>query len=300
MKRNDLCILVSSFDRYLPIARWTISQIERHWRPHPPIYLAGCTTDDSLPLTDDPGNWMRVSRSACHCLLGKGFRWVYLILDDHPPVGPCQATHLNETLPSLARELNALTICLESWLPESPLRGEGLNSRYHHLGRNAATFQWKFSLHPALWSLPSLIELLDHRINFFPLAKQTPWAFERHRGPEDGNVPERFLDATYRVHPTAMSIRNPRFLAIRTLVRTIRAYRGLLLAHLGKAGTNRYGNIAVALLKYIHGPYPMYKSGVMRGGTVNEEFLAFLRQSANQALLRSWRSVAASIPPQEA
>ena len=97
----------------------------------------------------------------------EGFRWIYLVLDYYPPVGPCRAEALNHTLPALAEKLRAVNISLLGWGQRRGSQGTRLRREDQHLLRNDPGYRWKFSLHPALWSTDKLLELLEIRLRQF-------------------------------------------------------------------------------------------------------------------------------------
>ena len=107
-------ILVSTFDRYEALARWTVDRIQKEWPEHPQVFFSGlsCCTPESLGFEGDSKDWMSVTLQATQALLARGFSHAYLLLDDHPPVGKCNAPFLNEKLPRLASQINAAHISL--------------------------------------------------------------------------------------------------------------------------------------------------------------------------------------------
>ena len=65
-----------------------------------------------LKLRRDPVDWIGVTLDAVQDLLSHGYRSVYLVLDDHPPLGRCQPNLLNNVLPKILFERDATNISL--------------------------------------------------------------------------------------------------------------------------------------------------------------------------------------------
>jgi len=290
---RDLCILVATCDRYLPIARWTVSCIHREWDEHPPIFVSGASggIDGALPLVDDPRDWMAVTAAAVKELKARGFRWIYLILDDLPPIGRCDATHLNRTIPAMAAKWGATCIGLLGWGQRRAIEGEDLGSDALHLGRNTRDYRWKFSLHPSLWSSVHLLELLEIRMMQFPPGGRTPWNFERHRDLPDGPVPERLLQSTYRVCGWHMT-KKPFADTMREITLFgLDLFRFYLRVVVGERARLNFDKTELWLYHFYRGPYPIFWSGTMRQGKPAEKFSTFLRYTRRISLLKEWQKV---------
>ena len=111
------CILIPSYEWYCVLAGFTASQIDCHWRDHPPIYFCGLSAptrknDAFLVLRRDSDDWLSILIDAVREVQERGFEAVYLILDDHPPRGSCEASTLNEALPAILDTLEAGTISM--------------------------------------------------------------------------------------------------------------------------------------------------------------------------------------------
>jgi len=203
--RRDLCILMPTCDRYLPVARWTQILLARYWSPLPPVFLCGSTAPDSLPLECDCRDWILIAAQAVSHLREKGYRWIYLILDDHPPVGTCHSGHLNQTLPAYAESLSAANINLLGPRRGEPTGAVSLGPDFLYLERNRHDYTWKYSLHPGLWSVDHLLALLRYLVATLPPEKRTPWIFESHDEDPTSEVALSFADSTYRVNGRAMT-----------------------------------------------------------------------------------------------
>ncbi|MBJ7390094.1 MAG: hypothetical protein JHC85_00920 [Chthoniobacterales bacterium] len=281
---SDTCILISTCKRYRPVAEWTASRIAREWENHPPLRYAGL---------HDTRDWMAVNLDAVDKVLKEGFRWLYLVLDDHPPVGPCNGSALNNELPRLAAELEAVNIGLLGWGQRREREGTVLGETYAKLLRNEASFRWKFSLHPSLWHADSLRELLEIRSAQFPVSERTPWNFERHRDGAQGPVGKRLLENTYRVHGGAMSTNGAlgAEAARQTGLLCYDIYRFALRILRGQRARNEFDRKNLWLYCYYRGPYPILWSGAMRQGVPSGDFENFLRFTRRTELRRGWDKV---------
>lgn len=269
---GDVALLVPTCARYSPLAKSTAVLIDKLWNDHPPVYFCG------MPNTIDPMwlelaraevDWIGITHDACVQLAARGYTMVYLVLDDHPPIAECHASNLNEILPALARRHAASCIALNGWEHggrdgRRPI-GTVLKARDSRLERLPPGFRWSFSLHPALWDLGALVRLLDGFITQFPIEPRTPWMFER-RAAEMAQRLE--LCPAYRIsgrHTTISPMRWFRHEFARMICRVRRRFPA-------SAGVDQAWNAAA---QYYEGAYPLFWSGVMRQGKVNNQLLRF-------------------------
>lgn len=287
---NGACILLSTCDRYRPVAEWTESLVDRQWRDHPPLRRWG--------LGDDR-DWMTVTRDGVAAMQQEGFRWIYLVLDDHPPVGPCQAGALNQTLPALAEKLQAVNIGLLGWGQRRGCEGVRSGRADGFLLRNDPGYRWKFSLHPALWSAEKLRELLEIRLGQFEPSARTPWNFERHHDAPDGPVSDELLSGTYRVDGNALAVgsRSQDALVREPLLFAFDIWRFFLRILQGQAKRDAFDRDHLWLYHYYRGPYPILWSGAVRGGQPSRDFENFLRFSGRRHMLAEWRTVREKFAP---
>lgn len=289
-RKSDVCILILTCDRYLPVAEWTKHRIATDWADHPPLFVHG---------SGDDRDWMTVALDGVSARLSEGFRWIYLVLDDHPPVGKCNARAMNTTLPELARRLDAVNICLLGWGQRREREGEVLSSRDGALRRNDTSFRWKFSLHPALWNAQKLRELLETRLGQFAGVDRTAWNFERHRDQPDGPVGRHLLDNTYRVHGARMAM--PSSSAVEVLRQLallgFDMFRFVLRIAGGQNRRDQFDRENLWLYHYYRGPYPILWSGAMRQGMPSRDFDNFLRFTGRSALRREWNEVKRKLSP---
>jgi hypothetical protein len=292
-KQLNGCILLSSCEQYRPLTELTRRRLAECWQSHPPLYICGLEKagDDEqiLPLRGSAANWMRVVRSAVDDLEERGFAWCYLILEDHPPLGRCNARFLNGELPRLLFATNAAVISLHGWGQSRSVRGELLGPQRALLERNAPEFLWKFSLHPALWDLRSLRRLLDALIDALPEKEQTPWKFERCGGAVDGPAPIDIKTATYRVAGVPYSVmpaKRAKNIAARAARAVCDVTREIVRACASRNRAKAFETATEFLYHYYDGPYPLFYSGIMKYGAVNTDLLRYLRLTRRHDLLK--------------
>lgn len=275
------CILLSTFSKYLPIARITHELLSRYWSDHPPLFIAGVEHFGSenatcLPVRSDIKEWTTILADACDVLLSSGFSDAYLILDDHPPLNGCHVEHLNTTIPRLRESLDATYIGLNGWgygRPGRRINGRILSSNGWKLENMDSSFTWKASLHPGLWSVARLGRLCRMIQDVYPPNRRTAWAFERVVGGNRLPAGFDYAGSFYRVCGRCMTDQWSRYLRYRS------AYTGvsLLYAVLRKLGIEGVylKRIVDALGFYYEGPYPLFWSGLVSQGRVNPSFLKY-------------------------
>jgi len=279
------CILLSTCEKYRALAEFTTARIRESWAAPPPMRFAGIAQrEDALPLRDDPGNWMRVTRSACGDLLDAGFENAWVILDDHPPLGPCHSQHLNVTLPRMMAETRAVSIALSGYGQGRRRQGRIVRWGGFDFDLCAPDALWKFPLHPALWRLDALREILDRLIASLPEAEHTPWAFERRGGAPDADLPPELKCASYRINGLELAAA-PHPPGLKALRLVTDAYRFAVRAVMGETARSAVDGELLGVHHYYHGPYPLFWSGMMRKGAVNQDFLFFLRLTGRTELL---------------
>jgi hypothetical protein len=282
MEEADLCILIPTFPACADVAEFTVSRIKKFWPGHPPMFLCGLK-EKGIPTTSPDADWMTIVAEACDDLWRREFRKVYLLLDDHPPLGPCHSLHLNQTLPSILQDLGAVSIALLG-------TGQGRRPFGTRIVVDGFSFDhvnprqlWKFPLHPALWNLEILRGLLREMIRFLPLEQRTPWAFERWGGAPDAPLPTEWKSGSYRIHGHSMRVRtlHPFVWAARRITRALELTADLF----GK------GNVIRSSFGFVRhfydGPYPLLWSGLMRKKQVNPDFLSYLQLVARQDFLEN-------------
>lgn len=289
---KDLCLLISTYDRYRPIAEFARTMIGRYWPSPPSIFTCGCSasrTDGDLPLRDPPADWIAIHHSAATDLLAAGYRRLYYIMDDCPPLGPCHGTHLNQTLPDLLTELEASYISLVGWDQKRASPGKILGPRWHRVQRQASDFAWQFSTDPCLWNLEAFRDILAALMNTEDPKARTAWAFERRIGRDPSLVPERWRGTAYRICGLRMLAgRLPRLRAL--LIPA--GYAAYDLARLatrllaGPRALTRLDDHVSSEVHFYDGPYPTYWAGVMTKGEINVNVIRFLKRHGRSEYLR--------------
>lgn len=287
-------ILVSTFDRYEALARWTVGRIQKEWPEHPPVFFSGlsCRTPESLGFEGDSKDWMSVTLQATQALLARGFSHAYLLLDDHPPVGKCNASFLNEKLPRLASQINAAHISLLGYGQHR--RREGLVEVFDgiKLERLPSSYRWKFSLHPGLWNLTDLQFLLEQRMAQYVGRERTPWNFERHRDLAGDQISSHCGDRCHRVHGTESLVQTASALLLREAWLRFEADVAMFLAKLIGGMPARTAVEQKTLWRFGHyaGPYPLFWSGCLRQGKVHVDFDKWMSRFGSDALRQDWDS----------
>jgi len=302
MTRGDLCILVPTCDSNAWVAAFTTRLLDRFWPTHPPLFTCGTGTPlaegSPLELRSHPSDWMSIAHDAVGDLGRRGLKAVYLVLDDHPPIGPCSAEHLNETLPSLLGELGGSYIGLNGWGQGRSLQGEKMGPERYFLEKVPASFPWRFSLHPGLWNLSDLELVLETLLRGAGAGERTAWAFERRSGkPANMAETEERLGGAYRVFGESMT--NPECrLARPLLLASARRLAGLCSRGTRIAGLRQTADDidsrARFLYRYYRGPYPLYWSGFLQKGSSHGDMLRFLRLFDGSGLAGEFREHARS------
>jgi hypothetical protein len=292
--RQDLCILIPTCDRYLPVARWTQSLLARHWSPLPPVFLCGSTAPDSLPLQCDSRDWILIALQAVEQLDSRGFKWIYLILDDHPPIGPCHSVHLNETLPAFAESLSASHINLLGRREDEETGAVSLGEAFLGLERNLSDYEWKYSLHPGLWSVAHLLKLLRHLVETLSPDQRTPWIFESHDEDSRSEVARAFADSTYRVNGQVMALHPSRAALDRLSLQAVNGARRLVISLFGNSARSHFNARFVGFEFFNRGPYPIFWSGAIHKGGPRFLFSNFLFWSGKWRMWREFQGVSRS------
>src|SRR5262245_18115953 len=225
MPPTSLAILLSTCDAYVPVARFTLKRLDDCWPGHPDVFVygisgSGASFGKSLPLAADPRDWVGIVLDAVQCLEEQGIEWLYLILDDHPPFGPCNADYLNRRLPENALALDAIQVNLQGWDQHQPQEGVGLGPEHLFWQRNRPSFHWKFSLHPAFWRVLPLRAMLESLRSSSPDVRSAR-GFEGAMHAACERLDPLLLERTYRVRGDGFTARGRWFesRALRALTR---------------------------------------------------------------------------------
>ena len=260
------------------LALWTVGQMARFWSGHPQVFISGAEADSRcLPLRDDPANWMRVTASACEELLQRGYDMAFIILDDHAPIAECNGEFLTNSMPRMLREKDA-TLCLAVG-PGPILKRKGFfekcgSYRFEKLGVDEP---WKLALHPALWNLNKLHEILLHLMEKLPVPQQNPWAFERiGSSAAEGGLSTDLLESCWRVDGWQSATKEARKLHdLKDLyTRTILRAATMALNPIGLSA-EKFKNRIAGLWQPRLGAYPCFWSGIMKKGVLNGDYLFY-------------------------
>jgi len=262
------------------MARFTVSQIEKQWANHPVLYVCGLSnpvSETDLVLKRDSADWIGILLDAVNSLLAKRLTFTYLILDDHPPLGRCREDILNEILPGLMNKLGSVNISLFGSGQGRELSGKLLHAEGVPLEQLSDCELWRYSLHPGLWSLEALKNLLDTLDERLPtLESRTAWAFERTSGANRSSRSGSVMTSSYRVtSPPIVASQSEQ--AITTVIRTIghvsRSFAGVIG---GRRAWHRTSQYFDWVNHYYGGPYPMFWRGMVTKGRPNNELITFL------------------------
>jgi hypothetical protein len=285
-----LAILLSTCDAYAPVARFTLGRLDACWPGHPDVFVCGIAQSSTpsgiqLPVTGDPEDWVNIALEAVRCLEERGVQWCYLVLDDHPPFGPCEADYLNRRVPHHAAALDAIQVNLLGWDQSQPGQGVVLGREHLYWQRNDPAFRWKFSLHPGLWHVLTLRRMMEFLRSKAPDVRSAR-AFEGAMHRACGELDPALLERTYRVRGDGFTARARWFesRSLRVLTRRL-VGPARLAARLG--GPKKVAAFDAALLayeRYANGPYPMFWSGLLRQGRLHEEALRFLAWTGQSVL----------------
>lgn len=274
-----LGILVPVWRDYQWMVPMTSEALGRCWPSHPEVRFCGLESAGSLPAfprTADPSNWSQVLLEGVQHMRGEGFDRVYLILEEHIPLGPCHEEHLNVTLPALMDSLPASYLSLMGWdnrrfTSRSPVLGKNRFELKHLIGPNDP----RFHLHPALWDLEILEQCARMAVQN-PEKNGSAWHFEKVAARAEFSD-RRF--GCYQIRASTMSLRPPtrwqRFTEFldRSIYHKLMAVCPLIPTR--RAAEWFFRNIPFDDV-FCNGPYPMFFSGIMAKGGLNRYFLKFL------------------------
>lgn len=252
-------ILIPTFPKYRSLAEHTAREVRRYWKDCPDLFLAGCHGSRMkgwLVCLDDKASWIKILQEALRQLIEeRGYENIYLILDDHPPLGICHEDHLNCTIPALLKELDATFIGLLGCDQGQGRVGIKRDRSLYQIEQMDSSYPYLFSLHPGLWNGKRLIEILN-LTEKYALEKGkplTPWSFEK-TVQENQYLPEEYKKSCYRVCGSQMTARKSQWRWIR------RAWKVRMLFK--KFGMNLFPDLEY----WYEGPYPHIWSGIMRSG----------------------------------
>ena len=286
---SRIAILMCTCESYTEVARSTCDLIDIFWQEHPEVFILGGKKFNDryrIPFSCDEKDWIGMTSEAVSWLEKQGYGYCYLILDDHPPIGKCNADFLNYVLPELSQKCRATHVALAGWDQFQPKDGTIVSVGSHRMMKNNESYKWKFDLHPGFWNLSDLGKILKQVMNASPRVFSAR-EFEGISGSGDLHLPAHFLSATYKIEGDCNVIGQNWFqhwLKRRTILYTLHALR--LLARLGgQTLLSRIDDKTEVYTQYINGPYPIYWSGVIKKGSLNTNFLKFVEITKDNILL---------------
>lgn len=285
-----VAILLPTHDAYAPAARLTLRRLDACWPDHPEVFVCGLTGSPAgfgtlLPRVADPRDWVGIALDAVGSVQARGVQWLYVILDDHPPLGPCAADYLNRRLPETAAALGAVQVNLMGWDQHQPQDGVVLGPEHLFWQRNNPGFHWKFSLHPGFWHVLALRRMLEKLRASQPDVRSAR-AFEGAVHGVCERLDPGLLERTYRVRGDGFTARGRWFESrgLRTLTRELIRVAGAAARLGGPRGVEAVQAAVLPYQRYVNGPYPMVWSGLLQRGRLHQEALRFLAWTGQAAL----------------
>lgn len=295
----DICILLSTCDKYIKLAELTVVLIDQRWKNHPPIFVCGLSSPcggeaETLLLHNDSQDWIGIARSAAQQLLEKGYQKCYLILDDHPPIKICNETHLNINLPTLMDSLHATYIGLHGWDQNTFSDGRILGSNFRYLQHQTSSFLWQYALHPALWDTQAFLDMTEILCKNVDIKSRNIWAFERRSGAIPSPFPPNLQGRSYRIFGLGMlggEYRVIRAASRRLFYFSVNLVSLIVKKIFGVTAQQQYIELIIHETLFFDGPYPIYWSGVMQKGSLNKNFERFLLFHRQDGELSKYREI---------
>lgn len=280
-------ILLSSCDRYLPMAEVFKDWLDRFWTSHPDVFLCGATraipTCESLSFEGDPRDWMNITLQAVEDLISREFSHAYLLLEDHPPFAGCNSDFLNHQLPEWANAVDAVAVNLVGGdqFIRNPGKPEEIHSlQMHHVDKS---FPYRFSLHPALWCLSSLRKIL--KVLLENEGKRSARDFESRTAVELDRVHSEWSQRVWRVQGDSQADTGTWYgqqTWRKVFLGGVNVVRGVLSATGASQQLNKFDQRIAWYYLYYNGPYPMHWSGLLCKGEVNANAMRFLRKTGRR------------------
>lgn len=288
-------ILLSTCKSYQKYVEITCNIIERYWKYHPEIFIvggSGVSGYRQISFNCSENDWIGMAYEAVSWLGRSGFEYMYLILDDHPPVGHCNLKFLNQTMPCLAKNLNATHFMLSGWDQFQPKKGEYILKDGQKLLKNDKSFKWKFDLHPGFWNISHLKNVLNLIIDISPRVYSAR-EFEGAAANFKLNIPQHYLENTYKLEGDRNAegrrwYQNP--IKRKYLLFAIYLMRTIFLK-LPSRWCRVFDAKIEIYTQYINGPYPMYWSGFVKKGSLNTNLIKFIQITKNRIFQSSLNSI---------
>lgn len=305
MKSDALAILMPVWHGYRALVPLSLSLLDKYWPGHPPVILGGLTAEEAgtanhVPVSDPArrGNWSWMVRDAASQVAARGFTHVYLIAEEHVPLGPCNVPALEKTLPQWLEDLDAVYISLMGWdnrrYPSKSSLLPADHGRMMHLTRAGDP---RFHLHPALWRLDVLLRCCELALRD-PAKNGSAWHFEKVNDKSAADLDPAWKAGCYQIAARELSLKSPTPLGAAS-ARVERFVFNKLMALYPFIRPQSLANSLSHLARFddvfCDGPYPMFYSGLMVKGGENPYAASFLERTADgRDILRRLREL---MPP---
>lgn len=282
-------ILMCTCTPYVGVARATHQLLDVFWEKHPDFFIvgdAGADDQDKIPFSCSEKDWIGMALESVTWLINKGYTHCYLILDDHPPIGVCNSSFLNNTLPSICEQLKATHIALAGWDQFQPKEGGIINVEGQQWMLNSVSYKWKFDLHPGYWNLQDLALILDKVMAVSPRVYSAR-SFEGISSTLD--LSPRLVNSTFKIGGNRIVVGNKWYQNRLTRGGGLYCLHAVRLAVRagGRECLDRLDRKIEIYTQYINGPYPMYWSGVIKKGELNTNLVKFADITRNN-IVKQW------------
>ncbi len=164
-------------EHYCPLLA---AQLDAMWPGHPPVYYAlaaGRTARYERAIPTPATTWTGVLLGGLAALRARGATRVFLLLEDHVPLWPCDVERIEETLETAAREgLPCVFFPKFDWRPPGGGEGDPATAGGRRLARLPRDYRCYNQCQPAIWDLGYYASLLTEAVR---RGIEDPWAFER-------------------------------------------------------------------------------------------------------------------------
>lgn len=305
MKSERLAILMPVWHGYRALVPLSLSLLDKYWPGHPPVILGGLTSEEAgaanhVPVTDPArrGNWSWMLRDAATQVAAQGFTHVYLIAEEHVPLGPCNTDALENTLPRWLSELGAAYISLMGWDNRRyPSKSPRLPAAHGHMMHLTGEGDPRFHLHPALWRLDVLLRCCELALRD-PAKNGSAWHFEKVNDKTTADLDPAWKSGCYQIAARELSLK-PQTPLSRASAKLERFTFNKLMALYPHVRPQSLANSLSRRVGFDNflcdGPYPMFYSGLMVKGGINPYAARYLEKTADgRDILRRLREL---MPP---
>ncbi|MFV0416226.1 MAG: hypothetical protein ACK5NG_07645 [Chthoniobacterales bacterium] len=267
---EDIVILISTCEKRRHYAELTKKLIENLWEYHPLIYFSGASVNSEnpgdaicLPLPQGSTSWAEINREALLTLKNSGFRQVYFILDDHPPMGECNPEFLNTILPNIARESDLKHVNLFGYGQGFSFKGKFFKKGILKLKQSSEEQSLRSTFYPGLWEIDTLIEL------FSRLSDKTPVNFAQA-------PPVSLIEETYYIHGSHLD-KNPLAFFRHFVQYSFQVFYNIFFAVFARfvKSDKLQKNLSWIFHSY-RGPYPVFQDGLLLNNQRNPHLMQHL------------------------